>query len=131
MKKSITLLLALLMMLSLAACGDQSASQNTTLSSEEVLALELEDLTDSANELGALYNEIILVADENGWLQDELFTQEANATAAMVELASEIVNDSSILEGESAQDVIDGINEMAVEWDTNIRAKVSEVYVVQ
>ena len=119
------------MLLSLVACGSQGKTQDTTLSSADVQAAELENLKDSANALGALYNEIIPIADANGWLQDETFSKDANATSAMVQVASEIVADPTMLEGESAQDVIDGIDEMATEWDTNIRAKVSEVYVAQ
>jgi len=131
MKKIITLFFALIMLLSLVACGSQGKTQDTTLSSADVQAAELENLKDSANALGALYNEIIPIADANGWLQDETFSKDANATSAMVQVASEIVADPTMLEGESAQDVIDGIDEMATEWDTNIRAKVSEVYVAQ
>ena len=131
MKKIITLFFALIMLLSLVACGSQGTTQDTTLSSADVQAAELENLKDSANALGALYNEIIPIADANGWLQDDTFSQEANATSAMVQVAGEIYADPSMLEGESAQDVIDGIDDMITEWDTNIRAKVSEVYVVE
>jgi hypothetical protein len=105
MKKTVTFILAILMVLALAACGGQSqqAPENTPqVNLEEGIppeagegeeapwpyAFSQEHIQAIANvlvELEPLYNKAALLALENGWDADELTVKELNTVYALVE----------------------------------------------
>ena len=142
MKKRIALSLVFIIALALSACATTDtevttttlaptiteASTSTEVIIDEKTKEELKVLSESVKNLEALYNELLPVAKSNGWEKSELFIKEINATAAMIQVDKEIINDPSMLEGDSAKEMIDGTNEMATEWDTNMREKLSNTY---
>jgi hypothetical protein len=136
MKKQLVLSLVLIIILALSACAatDTEVTSGTLEPTSTEVAIdaqleeELKALSQSVKKLETVYNELVPIAVSNGWENNEIFVKEANASAAMVQVCKEIINDPSMLEGKSAQDMIDAIDEMTTEWDTNMREKVSKIF---
>ena len=120
MKRLLTLTLALVMSLSLTACGgsDDDASSSdvndvsTSVSepaedgsgdasvpegriSEEKLA----ELTEAYNNVAVPYNEIANLVNENGWMADEQTNAEMNALNITLETVAAALTDTSKLDG--------------------------------
>ena len=120
MKRLLTLTLALVMSLSLTACGgsDDDASSSdvndvsTSVSepaedgsgdasvpegriSEEKLA----ELTEAYNNVAVPYNEIANLVNENGWMADEQTNAEMNAMNSTLETVAAALTDISKLDG--------------------------------
>lgn len=120
MKKFLALLLALMMVFSLAACGgsdepDPSEPSNDPVVSEpagesgtgltdmdgtEVSEETLAALTEAYNALAVPFNEIATAANENGWAADEQTLAELDALGATLGfIGTALTDDLSMLDG--------------------------------
>lgn len=107
MRKVIALLLALLMCLSLAACGgDAEEPVNTDSvpvadSSEAQISDEqLAELTAAYNQVAPLYNEAYVTAEANGWLEDETTAAEIQAlNSTLGVIGTALTEDLTMLDG--------------------------------
>ena len=91
MKKLLALLLAMLMVLGLAACGGETSTEGTDD--------ELAPVVDAVNELAPLYNEVYETAEANGWLEDEQTAAELQAIMGTLTFTqSGLTDDPSKLE---------------------------------
>ena len=91
MKKLLALLLAMLMVLGLAACGGETSTEGTDD--------ELAPVVDAVNELAPLYNEVYETAEANGWLEDEQTAAELQAIMGTLTFTqSALTDDPSKLE---------------------------------
>lgn len=103
MKKLFSLLLALAMCVSLAACGDESGSSDDTSadgdSSVVVTDEALKPLAEAYNKLAPLYNEAYENAEANGWMEDEQTAAEIQALGATLgPIGTGLVGESDALE---------------------------------
>ena len=96
MKKLFVFMIALVMSLSLAACGGDNAETPTSTPESTPAAVERQDnvtpeqaaaIVDIMAKMGSLYNEAAEAATKNGWDQDELSVQELNAVYAIMDSA--------------------------------------------
>ena len=92
MKRLLTLTLALVMSLSLTACGGSDDAG----SSDEKLA----ELTEAYNNVAVPYNEIANLVNENGWMADEQTNAEMNAlNSTLGTVGTALTEDISMLDG--------------------------------
>lgn len=125
MKKTVSLLLALMMSLSLIACGE-SAEDDLAVSEEESSAQMQEDagdsqaqedvsdvqtqdgptdeqlqaLTDAYNQAAVLYNDVAIAANDNGWMNDEETAAEVQSIGDTLEpIGVALTEDLSALAG--------------------------------
>ncbi len=113
MKKIPLLIMALIMTLSLAACGGADTQEteekivNPPASSTEVADWPYKDVTpeqikaisDILVELEPLYNEAAAAAKKNGWEADETTVEELNTVYVLIDAAKHGVADPSEYEG--------------------------------
>ncbi len=119
MKKLLSLLLALAMCASLAACGggddtpsDASGGGDVSTSGAPTDA-QLETLTDAYNQVAVLYNDVATKAQENGWTADA----ETNAaiqtiSAALDPVGEALTGDMSALSGANFDTLPDTLLEL-------------------
>lgn len=136
MKKTVSLLLALAMCLSLAACGggdDGAASSDasTDVSSSSgggPTDAQLQTLTDAYNEVAVLYNEVATTAQENGWTADAETNTKIQTFSAMLDpVGNALTGDISDLDGADFDGLPKALLEMKPELE-ELAAKVAEPY---
>lgn len=120
MKRLLTLTLALVMSLSLTACGgsddDASSSDVNDVSTSvsepaedgsgdasvpegRISDEKLAELTEAYNNVAVPYNEIAKLVNENGWMADEQTKAEMNALNSTLETVAAALTDISKLDG--------------------------------
>ena len=120
MKRLLTLTLALVMSLSLTACGgsddDASSSDVNDVSTSvsepaedgsgdasvpegRISDEKLAELTEAYNNVAVPYNEIANLVNENGWMADEQTNAEMNALNSTLETVAAALTDTSKLDG--------------------------------
>lgn len=96
MKKLFALLLALVMSLSLVACGGEDAD----VSADGPTDAQLEELTEAYNEVATLYNDVATAINENGWMADEIVSETIKTIGAVMEpVGTALTGDMSMLDG--------------------------------
>lgn len=94
MKKTVSLLLALLMCFSLVACGDSGKTNGN------------DALTKLYNELATLYNDASAAAEENGWAEDGQTALEIQVVGATLSGIGAGLEDPSLLEGVDTNELV-------------------------
>lgn len=143
MKKLFALLLALMMVLSLAACGGSDDAEDeggedlevnndsaygvsndgTDMSDEQLAAI-----TSAYNQVAPIYNEVYVNAENNGWMEDETTAAEINAVSAILGTIGEaLTTDLSLLEG-GDYDAMPGVMLELEEPLQELLERVSEPY---
>lgn len=101
MKKMLSLLLALAMCASLAACGggeDEESGGPTDA--------QLQALTDAYNQVATLYNDVATTAEANGWLTDEQTASDIQTIGDTLEpVGQALTGDLSALDGADFDDL--------------------------
>lgn len=125
MKKILALLLSLMLVLSLAACGDDTP--DTTVDEEPAVTDEVEtpaedeevpegritdeqlaDLTAAYNNVAVPYNEIVGMVNENGWMDDAQTAAEMEAMGNVLSFIGHgLTEDISALDGTDFEALID------------------------
>ena len=125
MKKILALLLSLMLVLSLAACGDDTP--DTTVDEEPAVTDEVEtpaedeevpegritdeqlaDLTAAYNNVAVPYTEIATAVNENGWMKDEQTAAEMKALSDTLGFIGKgLTEDISLLDGSDFDALID------------------------
>lgn len=77
-KKLLSILLTLVMCVSLAACGGDD---------------RLKDLTDLYNQVAEPYNEALTLAQENGWMADEVTQTELSTLSAVLDPLGQMLSE--------------------------------------
>ena len=107
MKKFLALLLALMMVLSLAACGSDEPEDSAPVSEDGPTTEQTQAVTDEAlipvanavNEVAPIFNEVYETAEANGWLEDEQTATELQAVMGTLTFTqSALTDDPSKLE---------------------------------
>lgn len=124
MKKLFALLLAMMMVACLAACGDteepaddtgsdsqltEPAESVTILDSNgnEVSEETIQELTEAYNAVAVPYNEIATAANENGWMADEQTAAEIEAlNETLGFIGAGLTEDLTMLEGTDFEELI-------------------------
>ena len=126
MKKILALLLSLMLVLSLAACGGDDTT-DTTVDEEPAVTDEAEtpaedeevpegritdeqlaDLTAAYNNVAVPYNEIAPAVNENGWMNDEQTAAEMKALSDTLGFIGKcLTEDISLLDGSDFDALID------------------------
>ena len=126
MKKILALLLSLMLVLSLAACGGDDTT-DTTVDEEPAVTDETEtpaedeevpegritdeqlaDLTAAYNNVAVPYNEIATAVNENGWMNDEQTAAEMKALSDTLGFIGKgLTEDISLLDGNDFDALID------------------------
>lgn len=126
MKKILALLLSLMLVLSLAACGGDDTT-DTAVDEEPVVTDEAEtpaedeevpegritdeqlaDLTAAYNNVAVPYNEIATAVNENGWMNDEQTATEMKALSDTLGFIGKgLTEDISLLDGSDLDALID------------------------
>lgn len=137
MKKLFALLLALVMCVSLAACGDEPAESGAASSSAAVSAPaedgaptdeQLQTLTDAYNEAAILYNDVATAASENGWMADEQTAADIGAFGDTLEPIGEaLTGDITALYGADFDELAAALTEFVPELE-KLAEKVAEPY---
>lgn len=142
MKKLLILMMALVMTLSLAACGGEDTKEtektsgnpsNSTTDAtdwpyQDVTKEQIESISDVLVELEPLYNEAATAAKENGWEADETAVQELNAVYVLIDAAQHGVADPSEYEGTEDMATVVEQYQAILEAMPDLIAKVSEPY---
>lgn len=125
MKKILALLLSLMLVLSLVACGDDTP--DTTVDEEPAVTDEVEtpaedeevpegritdeqlaDLTAAYNNVAVPYNEIVGMVNENGWMDDAQTAAEMEAMGNVLGFIGHgLTEDISALDGTDFEALID------------------------
>ena len=147
MKKLLALLLALVMVMSLAACGggeDTSDTGDTTDAATDTTTDDRADMADTGdaeisdeqltalaeayNEVATAYNEVYPVAEANGWLADETTAAELGDISTMIDtFTTALTEDPSLLDG-SDFDALPGALRELLPAIEEIAARVSTPY---
>ncbi|NMA52658.1 MAG: hypothetical protein GX949_06610 [Peptococcaceae bacterium] len=85
MKKLLVLMIALVMALCLAACGGEDTPEAAHWPYENVTQDQIQAIADVLTELEPLYNEAVVLAEENGWEADETAVQELNTIYVLLD----------------------------------------------
>ena len=148
MKKILALLLSLMLVLSLAACGgddtsgtpvdEDSASvtdkAETPDEGEEVpegriTDEQLADLTAAYNNVAVPYNEIATAVNENGWMKDEQTAAEMKALSDTLGFIGKgLTEDISLLDGSDFDALIDYLENEFPPALEELRERVSVPY---
>lgn len=127
MKKALSLLLALAVCLSLAACGGGDAGSDAgsePAASGGPTGEQLQTLTEAYNEVATLYNDVAAKAQENGWTADE----ETNTTlqtisATLDPVGTALTGDMSMLDGAD----FDELPKALLEWKPQLEELAAKV----
>ena len=107
MKKFLALLLAMMMVLSLAACGGDEPEDSAPVSEDGPTTEQTQAVTDEAlipvanavNEVAPIFNEVYEIAEAHGWLEDEQTATELQAVMGTLTFTqSALTDDPSKLE---------------------------------
>lgn len=146
MKKFLALLLALMLVLSLAACGDtaddttdedpaptEDTDTDTDTDGEEVEGRinddELARLTEAYNAVAVPYNEIVGLVNENGWMADEQTNAEMTALQNTLGfIGTGLTEDISMLDGSDFEALIDSLTGELPSALDELRERVSVPY---
>lgn len=134
MKKTLVLMVALAMTLSLAACGGGASNEDITPPAVEewtykdVAPEQIQAISDVLVELTPLYNEAATAAIENGWEADEITAQELSLVYALLESGRYGVADPSEYEGATDMDAVVEQYQSILGAMPDLIAKVSEPY---
>lgn len=128
MKKLLALLLALVMVMSLVACGggeDTSDAGDTTdtttedradmadTDNAEISDEQLTALAEAYNEVATAYNEMYPVAEANGWLNDAATAAEIDEISVMIDtFTTALTEDPSVLDGSDFDALPDALREL-------------------
>ena len=150
MKKPIYLLLALTMCVSLSACGgDESSSTNVSSESSVSAAADepevspedsdsdtadgptdeqLNTLTEAYNQVAILYNDVIIIAQDNGWEDDQETSDALQTIGAILEpVGMALTGDLSALDGADFDALPDALLELLPDLEA-LSEKVSVPY---
>ena len=132
MKKFLALLLALMMCLSLAACGgdssEDSAAEDAAVSEDGPTSEQIQAVTDAYNQVATLYNEVATTANENGWMADEQTAADIQTIAATLEpVGTALAGDMSALDGADFDALPDALLEYVPDLEA-LAEKVAEPY---
>lgn len=152
MKKLLALLLALMMALSLAACGDtddvdgadlpddelsdtlddsgdDAATGLTDNNGNEVTQATIDELTEAYNAIAVQFNEIAMTINENGWMEDEQTAAEANAiSTTMGFVGAALTEDLTMLDGTDFEQLIATLRDELPPALEEMAERVSEPY---
>lgn len=137
MKKLLALLLAMMMVMSLAACGgsddtvdsdpvddeeisepvdetgedaEDAATGLTDNNGNEVTQETINALTEAYNAIAIPYNEIIMAVNENGWMADEQTAAEVDAVSNTLGfIGTALTEDLSMLDGTDFEALINSL----------------------
>lgn len=111
MKKFVALLLAMMMVFALAACGgsDEPAGTGLTdMNGNEVTQDTIDKLAEAYNAIATPYNEIATAANENGWMADAQTAAELNALSSTLGfIGTALAEDLSMLDGSDFDAIIE------------------------
>lgn len=139
MKKFLVLLLAMMMVLCLTACGSEEAVVEETteaadsattadISEADISQDELAALAEAYNEVAPIYNEAYTLAEENGWLADEQTAAELEAVGPTLSfIAAGLTEDPSLLDGSDFDALTSTIKSLAPALE-DLVARVSVPY---
>lgn len=97
-KKLLSILLTLVMCFSLAACGGDD---------------RLKELKDLFNQVVEPYNEALTLAQENGWMADEVTQTELNTMSAVLDPLGEMLSEGG---SELTDEDYDAFTKLLEEW---------------
>lgn len=145
MKKPVSLLLALMMCLSLIACGD-SADEDVFVSEESSAQVQedaddgqtrtqdgptdeqLQALTEAYNQAATLYNDVATTANANGWMSDAQTATDIQAFGDSLEPIGEaLTGDLSALDGADFDELTAAMKEYIPELEA-LAEKVAEPF---
>lgn len=125
MKKFLALLLALMMVLALTACGGEEpaadddtaeppvSAQGVDNEGAEINDEQLAALTEAYNEVAPLYNDMYTAAEENGWLADEQTAAEVQAVGGTLSVVTKaLTEDLTVLDGSKFDELPDGLRSL-------------------
>ena len=132
MKKFLALLLALMMCLSLAACGgdssEDSAAEDAAVSEDGPTSKQIQAVTEAYNQVATLYNEVATTANENGWMADEQTAADIQTIGATLEpVGTALTGDLSALDGADFDALPDALLEYVPDLEA-LAEKVAEPY---
>lgn len=132
MKKFVALLLAMMMVFTLAACGgsdEPTGTGLTDMNGNEVTQDTIDKLTEAYNAIAVPYNEIATTANENGWMEDEQTAAEFNALSSTLGfIGTALTEDLSMLDGSDFDAIIEKLeNEFPTALDI-LSERVSDPY---
>lgn len=110
MKKLLALLLAVMMLLSMVACGDSDETGLTDQNGNEVTQETITTLTEAYNAIAVPYNEVATAANENGWMSDEQTAAELDAVGNTLGfIGAALTEDLSMLDGTDFDALIESL----------------------
>ena len=145
MKKLFALLLAMMLVMNLTACGGDSSSEQTaaeteaveTEAAEEAISAgepteeQLKAITEAYNQVATLYNDVAVAANENGWMSDEQTAADIKDIGSVLEpVGTALTGDLSALEGADFDSLPDVLIEFAPVLE-ELAAKVAEPYAAE
>ena len=140
MKKLFALLLAMMLVMNLTACGGDSSSEQTAAETEaaeeavsegEPTEEQLKAVTEAYNQVAILYNDVAVAANENGWMSDEQTAADIKDIGSVLEpVGTALTGDLSALEGADFDSLPDVLIEFAPVLE-ELAAKVAEPYAAE
>ena len=140
MKKLFALLLAMMLVMNLTACGGDSSSEQTAAETEaaeeavsegEPTEEQLKAVTEAYNQVAILYNDVAVAANENGWMSDEQTAADIKDIGSVLEpVGTALTGDLSALEGADFDSLPDVLMEFAPVLE-ELAAKVAEPYAAE
>lgn len=132
MKKFLALLLAMMMVLGLAACGGDSPADSTAddaaVSEDGPTSEQIQAVTEAYNQVATLYNEVATTANENGWMADEQTAADIQTIGATLEpVGTALAGDLSALDGADFDALPDALLEYVPDLEA-LAEKVAEPY---
>ena len=128
MKKFLALFLAMMMALSLAACGGGSPADDASVSGDGPTKEQIQAVTEAYNQVATLYNEVATTANENGWMADAQTAADIQTIGGTLEpVGTALAGDMSALDGAD----FDALPSALLEYVPDLEAlaeKVAEPY---
>ena len=134
MKKFLALIIAMLMVASLAACGgDASVEASASQSAEATYTEEQKaSLTEVYNTAAILYNKIAAAAEKNGWMADEQTATEVGTVEDTLKtIGTALIGDMNLLDGMGDFDsLVENIDSLIPELE-GVLERVSKPYAAE
>lgn len=128
MKKFLALLLAMMMVLSLAACGGDEPEDSAPVSEDGPTSEQIQAVTEAYNQVATLYNEVATAVNENGWMADEQTAADIQAIGDTLEpVGTALTGDLSALDGADFDALPDALLEYVPDLEA-LAEKVAEPY---